>query len=52
MAGIRVRRRRGRLRTRPGHVLADKAYSSQAIRGHLRRRRLRDLVESSCLADS
>jgi transposase len=38
MAGIRVRRRRGRPRTRPGHVLADKAYSSQAIRGHLRRR--------------
>jgi transposase len=38
MAGIRVRRRRGRPRTRPGHVLADKAYSSQAIREHLRRR--------------
>jgi hypothetical protein len=27
----------GRLRTRPGHVLADKAYSSKAIRSHLRR---------------
>jgi transposase len=29
---------RGRPRTRPGHVLADKAYSSKAIRGLLRRR--------------
>jgi len=28
----------GRPRTRPGHVLADKAYSSRAIRGVLRRR--------------
>jgi transposase len=28
----------GRPRTRPGHVLADKAYSSKAIRAHLRRR--------------
>ncbi|MGI5236654.1 IS5 family transposase [Dactylosporangium sp. CA-139066] len=38
MTGIRVQRRRGRPRTRPGHVLADKAYSSKAIRTHLRRR--------------
>ena len=28
----------GRPRTRPGHVLADKAYSNRSIRGHLRRR--------------
>jgi transposase len=41
MAGIRIRRRtRGRPRTRPGRVLADKAYSSRAIRTHLRRRRI------------
>lgn len=40
MAGIRIRRRVGRPRTRPGHVLADKAYSSKAIRAHLRRRRI------------
>jgi transposase len=41
MAGIRIRRRgRGRPRTRPGRVLADKAYSSRAIRSHLRRRRI------------
>src|SRR6185369_9291255 len=38
MAGIRIRRRVGRPRTRPGHVLADKAYSSKAIRTYLRRR--------------
>jgi transposase len=38
MAGNRIRRQVGRPRTRPGHVLADKAYSSKAIRAHLRRR--------------
>jgi transposase len=38
MAGIRIRRRVGRPRTRAGHVLANKAYSSTAIRAHLRRR--------------
>ena len=41
MARIRIRRRgRGRPRTRPGHVLGDKAYSSRGIRSHLRRRRI------------
>lgn len=41
MAGIRIGRRgRGRPRTRPGQVLGDKAYSSRAIRAHLRRRRI------------
>jgi len=41
MAGIRIRRRGpGRPRTRPGQVLGDKAYSSRAIRVHLRRRRI------------
>lgn len=41
MAGIRIRRRGpGRPRTRPGQVLGDKAYSSRAIRSHLRRRRI------------
>ena len=41
MAGIRIRRRgRGQARTRPGHVLADKAYSSRAIRSYLRKRRI------------
>jgi len=39
MARIRIHRRgRGRPRTRPGRVLADKAYSSRAIRSSLRTR--------------
>ncbi len=33
-----ARRSRGRPRTRPGQVLADKAYSRRMIRAHLRRR--------------
>ena len=41
MARIKIRRRGpGRPRTRPGHVLGDKAYSSRGIRSHLRRRRI------------
>jgi transposase len=46
MAGIRIRRRRrrGRPRTRPGQVLSDKAYSSRAIRSHLRRRRITAVI--------
>ncbi|WP_220183098.1 IS5 family transposase [Sphaerisporangium album] len=41
MAGIGVPRPGpGRPRTRPEVVLADKAYSSRAIRAHLRRRRI------------
>lgn len=41
MAGIRILRRGpGRPRTRPGQVLGDKAYSSRAIRVHLRQRRI------------
>ena len=41
MARIKISRRGpGRPRTRPGHVLGDKAYSSRAIRSHLRRRRI------------
>jgi transposase len=38
LAAIRVERPRGRPRTRPDRVLADKAYSSKAIRAHLRTR--------------
>jgi transposase len=38
---LRIRRSgRGRPRTRPGRVVADKAYSNRAIRSHLRRRRI------------
>ena len=35
---IRVRLSKGRPRTRPGHVTADKAYDSRAFRHYLRRR--------------
>ena len=45
MAGIRIRRRgRGRPRTCPGQVLADKAYSSRDIRSQLRRRGIRATI--------
>ncbi|WP_435644718.1 IS5 family transposase [Streptomyces sp. H49] len=45
MAGIRVPRSgRGRPRTRPEAVLADRAYSSRAIRGHLRHRGIRAVI--------
>ncbi|WP_443067494.1 IS5 family transposase [Streptomyces sp. NBC_01426] len=44
MAGLRVPRRRGRPRTRPDVVLADKAYSSRAIRDHLRKRGIRAVI--------
>lgn len=41
MAGLRVPRQgRGRPRTRPDKLLADKAYSSKKIRTYLRRRRI------------
>jgi transposase len=39
-----ARRGRGRPRTRPARVLADKAYSSRAIRSHLRRRGIRATI--------
>lgn len=38
LGALRVARACGRPRTRPNRVLADKAYSSKAIRTHLRRR--------------
>ncbi|WP_408058550.1 IS5 family transposase [Streptomyces niveus] len=44
MASLRVPRRRGRPRTRPDAVLADKAYSSRAIREHLRKRGIRAVI--------
>ncbi|MFJ3658386.1 transposase [Streptomyces nigra] len=44
MARLRVPRQRGRPRTRPDVVLADKAYSSRAIRDHLRRRGIRAVI--------
>jgi transposase len=47
MNRIRIRRRgpgQRRPRTRPGIVLADKAYSSKAIRSHLRRRKIKAVI--------
>jgi transposase len=38
MAHLRIGRSTGRPRTRPDALRADKAYSSRAIRGHLRSR--------------
>lgn len=43
--GIRIRRHGpGRPRTRPGHLLADKAYCSRAIRAVCRRRRIKATI--------
>ena len=39
-----ARRGPGRPRTRPGQVLADKAYSSRATRTHLRRRGIKATI--------
>ncbi|MGW1926075.1 IS5 family transposase [Streptomyces massasporeus] len=44
MSRLRVPRQRGRPRTRPDVVLADKAYSSRAIRDHLRKRGIRAVI--------
>lgn len=44
MAHLRVPRPTGRPRTTPDAVLADKAYSSRAIRTHFRRRGIRAVI--------
>src|SRR5262245_66164364 len=45
MRRLRIRRTgRGRPRTRPGRLLADKAYSNRAIRCYLRRRRIKATI--------
>ncbi|QIK04785.1 IS5 family transposase [Streptomyces sp. ID38640] len=44
MARLRVPQRRGRPRTRPNVVRADRAYSSRAIRDHLRKRGIREVI--------
>ncbi|WP_394356414.1 IS5 family transposase [Spiractinospora alimapuensis] len=44
MAALRLPRSAGRSRTRPDRLLADKAYSSSAIRAHLRRRGIRATI--------
>lgn len=44
MAQLRVGRDTGRPRTRPDAVRGDKAYSSRAIRGHLRSRKTKAVI--------
>lgn len=44
LAAIRVTRPRGRPRSRPDRVVADKAYSSKAIRAHLRSRGITSVI--------
>src|SRR5438874_2499759 len=45
MARLKIARRgAGRPRTRPGQMLGDKAYSSTAIRAHLRRRKIKATI--------
>jgi hypothetical protein len=44
MDGIRIRRRVGRPRTRPGRLLADKAYTNKKICSKLRRRRITAVI--------
>ena len=45
MSRLRIRRLgRGRPRTRPTQLLADKAYSNRAIRSHLRRRKIKTTI--------
>ena len=44
MAQLRVGRDKGRPRTRPDAVRADKAYSSRAIRTHLRSRGIKAVI--------
>jgi transposase len=45
LGGLRIGRRGpGRPRTRPDHLAADKAYSSRAIRGVLRRRKIKAVI--------
>lgn len=44
MAQLRVARDIGRPRTRPDAVRGDKAYSSRAIRGHLRSRGIKAVI--------
>ena len=46
MAQLRIGRDTGRPRTRPDAVRGDKAYSSRAIRGHLRDRGIKAFSQS------
>ena len=49
LRGVSVRRRRGRARTRPEAVAADRAYDSRANRTYLRSRGIRAAIPSKRL---
>lgn len=44
LAAVRVRTRRGRVRTRPKAVAGDKGYSYDRIRRYLRRRKIKAVI--------
>jgi transposase len=44
LATVKVPRRRGRPRTRPTELIADRAYDSQAFRRYLRRRGIKPTI--------
>src|SRR5919106_601759 len=44
LATVKVPRRRGRPRTRPKELIADRAYDSQAFRRYLRRRGIKPTI--------
>jgi transposase len=47
VSGVRINIGRGRPRSRPGEVLADAAYDTEAIRSYLRRRGIRCSIPSN-----
>jgi len=46
---VKVRQKIGRSRTRPKHVVADKAYHSDQIRAYLRKRNIRATIPEKSL---
>lgn len=44
MAGGAIRRKRGRPRSKPRRIVADKGYNSRKIRSYLRRRGIRHTI--------
>jgi transposase len=44
LAAVRIRRRNGRVRTKPKAVAGDKGYSYARVRRYLRRRKIKDII--------
>jgi transposase len=44
LEAVRIRRRNGRVRTRPKAVAGDKGFSYARVRGYLRRRRIKQVI--------